>query len=408
MYLLHRAATRADPAHGWISTYDERVEVTREGGVMVARVRSVYARDALRRKGFHVVAVPLEPTQAATARPEAAPAPPRQPMASPPATADMSAFTETIVETDAAVVESLGMPAELPPVLAPVVIPGRRVPQPPAPPKPTWDAREWAAEIGEAAGSLLPVDAGQAIALNRSVLEAATSKGRTPPVDIVLVTTGWGAREAIALAALLPKARATKARIVVVENSGADGIEIEAPTTVVVVRTANRGFSAACNAGLAKIRKTAKAVLFTQADVEFTLDDLTRAARLAVAGNATVGPSGGLLHGNDLAQVSEWGRNVGIKDHAPRAVDFVAGYWLVIPTGPLAAIGGWDAGFALYYEDPDLCLRLALAGCRSVAWPSLKVDHDRGATIRSRMSDNERERIREVSRARFVARWGAK
>jgi N-acetylglucosaminyl-diphospho-decaprenol L-rhamnosyltransferase len=46
------------------------------------------------------------------------------------------------------------------------------------------------------------------------------------------------------------------------------------------------------------------------------------------------------------------------------------------------AVGGFDGGYFMYFEDMDLCLRLARAGWRVVLDPVAKVEHAGGNSSR--------------------------
>jgi GT2 family glycosyltransferase len=56
--------------------------------------------------------------------------------------------------------------------------------------------------------------------------------------------------------------------------------------------------------------------------------------------------------------------------------DWVAGMFMLFRHETFAAAGGFDERYFLYYEDVDLCSRLALAGKRVVFCPEVEVIHD--------------------------------
>lgn len=56
--------------------------------------------------------------------------------------------------------------------------------------------------------------------------------------------------------------------------------------------------------------------------------------------------------------------------------DWVAGIFMLFRRDTFAAIGGFDERYFLYYEDVDLCTRLALAGKRVVYCPAVEAIHD--------------------------------
>jgi GT2 family glycosyltransferase len=64
---------------------------------------------------------------------------------------------------------------------------------------------------------------------------------------------------------------------------------------------------------------------------------------------------------------------IGTADLHP---DWVAGMFMLFRRETFEAIGGFDERYFLYYEDVDLCTRLALAGKQVVYCPAVEVIHD--------------------------------
>ena len=64
---------------------------------------------------------------------------------------------------------------------------------------------------------------------------------------------------------------------------------------------------------------------------------------------------------------------IGTADLHP---DWVAGMFMLLRRETFAAVGGFDERYFLYYEDVDLCTRLALAGKRVVYCPAVEAIHD--------------------------------
>lgn len=60
----------------------------------------------------------------------------------------------------------------------------------------------------------------------------------------------------------------------------------------------------------------------------------------------------------------------------PFAADWVGGMFMLFRTTDFAAVGGFDEGFFLYYEDVDICTRLWKAARQVVACPQATVVHD--------------------------------
>ena len=56
--------------------------------------------------------------------------------------------------------------------------------------------------------------------------------------------------------------------------------------------------------------------------------------------------------------------------------DWVAGMFMLFRSDVYAQMGGFDERYFLYYEDVDLCARLALAGYRIALDPAVSVIHD--------------------------------
>jgi GT2 family glycosyltransferase len=64
---------------------------------------------------------------------------------------------------------------------------------------------------------------------------------------------------------------------------------------------------------------------------------------------------------------------IGTEDVHP---EWVAGMFMLFRRETFAAARGFDTRYFLYYEDVDLCTRLALAGKRIVYCPAVEVVHD--------------------------------
>jgi GT2 family glycosyltransferase len=68
-----------------------------------------------------------------------------------------------------------------------------------------------------------------------------------------------------------------------------------------------------------------------------------------------------------------------VRDAAsPVEVDWVSGACMMIRRDAFAAVGGMDEGFFLYWEDADLCKRLAAAGWTTIYCPHAEVVHAGG------------------------------
>jgi GT2 family glycosyltransferase len=72
-------------------------------------------------------------------------------------------------------------------------------------------------------------------------------------------------------------------------------------------------------------------------------------------------------------------------------VPWVGGACLVCSTEKLLKIGGFDSNFFLYFEDIDLCKRLARQGWHNYHLPEARVMHARGASVRAAPLEKELE-----------------
>ncbi|MGQ0650667.1 MAG: galactosyltransferase-related protein [Betaproteobacteria bacterium] len=66
----------------------------------------------------------------------------------------------------------------------------------------------------------------------------------------------------------------------------------------------------------------------------------------------------------------------GAAPGAPFRADWIAGMFMLFRSEAFAAVGGFDESYFLYYEDVDLCARLAAAGLRVEVHPAATAVHD--------------------------------
>jgi GT2 family glycosyltransferase len=82
-------------------------------------------------------------------------------------------------------------------------------------------------------------------------------------------------------------------------------------------------------------------------------------------------------------------------------VDWVAGMFMLFRRNVFAAVHGFDPGYFLYYEDVDLCARLALSGLETWICPGAQVVHE---ARRSSHRDLRYLRWHLASMTRFFAK----
>jgi hypothetical protein len=253
-------------------------------------------------------------------------------------------------------------------------------------------------------------------------------------VRVVLAIHGWTNTEESAIGRLLSLARrlhpaGIDLRPVVVQNdllAFARTIENCRMRGIAYAMIPDPSFAAACATG-ARIHLQADRdagllaagggswLLFTQADVEIGDAAIGEGIGMAMAHQGeerfppAIGPSGGMLHdwpARGPLVVSEYGRNIGGYRPIPAvAVDWIAGYSVLVRSDAYWRSGGWDAGYGLYFEDIDLSLRLASVGCRSVVVPALSLNHERSVTICRTHGKKARDYMQRRSRERFLSIW---
>lgn len=197
--------------------------------------------------------------------------------------------------------------------------------------------------------------------------------------------------------------------VVVVDNASTDGtaerVRLEHPWVRLVARPDNRGFAASVNEGVALTR--AEHVLVLNPDTEVPPDCLSLLA-LARQRSPEAGAIGFRhVDGDGLFQLSIglWPsfatellrrmvqRRLDAGDRSLRAacelflrrtrpVAWASGSALLVRRDAFGAIGGFDEGYFLYFEDLDLCLRLWRAGLPVVYEPAMTVVHYRGRSAR--------------------------
>jgi GT2 family glycosyltransferase len=216
-----------------------------------------------------------------------------------------------------------------------------------------------------------------------------TMTGR-PDVSVIMVAHNRFALTLAALASL----RATYAgaiELILVDSGSTDEV-VSLSRYVVGAKLlrfdANVGFVIACNAALGEA--TAETVIYLNNDTRLAPRAIT-AALERMASSSHVGAIGGKIiraHGRlQEAGCILWrdgGTSGYLRDHCPlepqanfvRDVDFCSGVFLAVPTVLARALGGFDVDYApSYYEDVDLCIRIAQLGFRVIYDPGIVVYH---------------------------------
>lgn len=247
------------------------------------------------------------------------------------------------------------------------------------------------------------------------------------PVDVVVVTFTPGETLPRFLDSL---AHATRCRthVVLADNGSTDGVpeaEAAAGRAVLVPTGGNLGYGTAANRGVAV--GSARWVVVANPDIEWApgaLDELLAAGgrhpRGAAFGPLVQDPDG-LLYPSARALPS-LGRGIGhatlgwvwpgnpwtrayrqeSETVAERETGWLSGSCLLLRREAFEAVGGFDEGYFMFFEDLDLGERLAAAGWSSVYVPEARVTHVGGHTWRS--EPTPMLRAHHLSARRYVSR----
>lgn len=182
----------------------------------------------------------------------------------------------------------------------------------------------------------------------------------------------------------------------------------------------NRHFGFGCNlgAGLAKGRD----IVFLNNDtcvqpnwLAPLVDVLRDFPEAGAVGSRMVYPDGGIQEAGGFISRDGAPIQVGaIPPYHPdeefqlRVVDYCSAAALAVPAELFHRLGGFDPAFApAYYEDVDLCFKIAATGKFVFYCPQSTVVHIKNATSLYLWSPSELNDIVDVNRRRFLDRWGA-
>ncbi|MEB3237862.1 MAG: glycosyltransferase family 2 protein [Candidatus Sericytochromatia bacterium] len=187
--------------------------------------------------------------------------------------------------------------------------------------------------------------------------------------------------------------------VVVIDNAAEEGfakaLQAVRPGVRVIVPGRNLGFGQACNLGAAELGKADILLLNPDARIDAAglgclADALGADSRLAAVGPAVQDHSGSWERtwGADPAFVSEWserrrGRTTPNRPVGVRDVPWLSACCLLVRREAWDAVGGFDPGYFLYYEDADLCRRMREEGWRLRLVPDARAEHIRGVATRA-------------------------
>lgn len=205
---------------------------------------------------------------------------------------------------------------------------------------------------------------------------------------------------------------------VVVDNASSDGsahLPADlAPRVRVIANAQNAGFARGVNQGIAAT--TGDFVLILNPDcqlrpgaVEALLGEIRQSPMCAIAGPRILDPDGnvqGSARGDPDMLTGLFGRTGWLRRALPRlgvskrnvldpvmsgtasaTVDWVSGACMLARREALAAVGGFDERYFLYWEDADLCRRLRAKGYQVRYVPAAVAVHKVGVSSRGSRAD---------------------
>lgn len=125
------------------------------------------------------------------------------------------------------------------------------------------------------------------------------------------------------------------------------------------------------------------------------------------SGNGELEPSGGWIdpgvhfRRRRVSEASAAGDGTA-KNTGTLPLHWLSGCSLLLRPSAHIPPARFDPAFPLYYEDMDLCLRLAASGAPVLWWPALAVTHQRGAG--SHTPSERRQKLSTLSYLRFLRR----
>jgi N-acetylglucosaminyl-diphospho-decaprenol L-rhamnosyltransferase len=230
-----------------------------------------------------------------------------------------------------------------------------------------------------------------------------------PTIGVVIVNYNAGPHLARCLGSVRTAFPATSIRTVVVDNGSVDGSQRAASTLSVdlVEVGANLGFARAANLGAS--RTDAELLLFLNPDawlrrgaLDLLLETLHTSTSCAVVAPGIVddddSPQGNARGDPDMltglfgrsSALRRWlpesglaRRNVLAQPASPvdgggHEVDWVSGACMLVRREAFDQVEGFDERYFLYWEDADLCRRLANRGLTTRYVPGARVSHPGG------------------------------
>jgi GT2 family glycosyltransferase len=213
--------------------------------------------------------------------------------------------------------------------------------------------------------------------------------------DVAVVLVNWrGADDTLGCLAAIAALEAPRPLSIVIENGSGDAsaamLRAASDLDILIESPVNLGFGGGCNLGIARARaEGARFVWLLNNDARPEASALSALMQVALA-DPLLGAVGSLMHETADPDLVD-GYNGGVIDfrtgqcRRSRNADemqFLSGASLLLRLDALAAIGDFDEGFFLYWEDADLGFRLRAAGWRLAIADGSHVRHAVSASAR--------------------------
>jgi GT2 family glycosyltransferase len=243
-----------------------------------------------------------------------------------------------------------------------------------------------------------------------------------PDVSLVIPVHGKWRVTRRCLRSIALNSEGVRYEVVLVDDGSPDDTRAAARRVTglkVVAFDENRGFVAACNAGASAA--TGRYVLFLNNDTVVTpgwlpplLRTFAEQRDCGAVGAKLVYPNGRLQEAGSIVWREGDGYNYGKHDNPAlpeynyvRRTDYCSGAVLMVRRDVFASLGGFDEQFEPgYWEDADLCFRLADKGLAVWFQPASVVYHLEGTTAGTHQSRGMK-RFQAENRDKFRRKWAA-
>jgi N-acetylglucosaminyl-diphospho-decaprenol L-rhamnosyltransferase len=224
-------------------------------------------------------------------------------------------------------------------------------------------------------------------------------------VSVIIIHHGDASLVENCIASFIRAVRKPSFEIIVVDNDAEEGalknIRRRFPSVRMIKARRNMGFGEANNAA-AKLA-CGKYLFFLNNDTLVHDDFLSPLVRL-MENSPEIGAAGPRLLNSDGSFQLSSGMHMGLRGEAEarwlarllrsssdgtgkrllqnKEPAWLTGAALMVPRALFGELGGFDAGYFMYFEDMDLCRRIGLAGRRIRYEPACSLTHFKGGSAR--------------------------